>query len=84
MGFWGGVAEQLAPAAPVVRWDTPGQLARAMDPECLIIGVQTPALDLIDTAIVECLNTKGGRLAISMPPQEGKARGRRSSPHCGC
>ena len=74
MGFFTAVADRLTPtpdAAP--RWATPGDLARAMDPDGLIVGVQTPALDLIDRAITETLETPGGRLAISMPPQEGKA-----------
>jgi predicted phage terminase large subunit-like protein len=50
------------------RWETPGALARAIDPTT----VQTPALDLIDEALVWAYTTRGARLIISMPPQEGK------------
>lgn len=49
---------------------TPGSLAQTLDPRIR----QTPALELIDTAIVDCLNTPDGRLIISMPPQEGKSQ----------
>lgn len=51
-------------------WDTPGELARALDPRT----VQTPALDLIDSALVELADTPDGRLIIMMPPQEGKSQ----------
>ena len=51
------------------RWSTPGELAKAIDPAT----VQTPALDLIDAAVVEAYETPGSRLIISMPPQEGKS-----------
>lgn len=54
---------------PPPRWDTPGALARAIDPRT----VQTPALDLIDAELVKLLNTPDSRLIISMPPQEGKS-----------
>lgn len=50
------------------RWATPGDMARDLDPRT----VQTPALDLIDRALVDLLDTPDGRLIISMPPQEGK------------
>ncbi|WP_233494025.1 phage terminase large subunit [Desertihabitans brevis] len=54
---------------PARRWDTPGDLARHLDPRT----VQTPALDLIDTELVRLLDVPDGRLIISMPPQEGKS-----------
>lgn len=54
---------------PERKYATPGELARALDPRT----VQTPALDLIDQALVELFNTPDGRLIISMPPQEGKS-----------
>jgi predicted phage terminase large subunit-like protein len=57
------------PVVPVRQWGTPGELARAIDPAT----VQTPALDLIDDAIVWAYGTRGARLIISMPPQEGKS-----------
>jgi len=49
---------------------TPGELARALDPET----IQTPALDLIDAAIVEAAATPDSRTIIVMPPQEGKSQ----------
>lgn len=51
------------------RFATPGGLARHINP----MTRQTKALDLIDAALVELLNTPDGRLLISMPPQEGKS-----------
>ena len=49
------------------RYKTPGDLAMALDPST----VQTPALEAIDEALVEAVET-GGRLIITVPPQEGK------------
>lgn len=51
------------------RWATPGGLAQHINPKL----VQTPALDLIDEALVWAFKTPDARLAISMPPQEGKS-----------
>jgi predicted phage terminase large subunit-like protein len=51
------------------HWTTPGELAAAIDPAT----VQTPALDLIDNALVWAYSTPGARLVISCPPQEGKS-----------
>lgn len=51
------------------RWSTPGELAAAVDPAT----IQTPALDLIDQALVDVENGVIDRLIISMPPQEGKS-----------
>ena len=56
------------PRGTASEWETPGELARAIDPTT----VQTPALDLIDEALVWAYTTRGARLVISMPPQEGK------------
>lgn len=61
-------ARMFEPTPP--RWDTPGQLAKHIDPR----NVQTPALDLIDEALARTLNTTDGRLIISIPPQEGKSQ----------
>src|ERR1035438_8807391 len=61
-------AEQRRRDGP--RWATPGDLAKAIDPGT----VQTPALDLIDEAIVWAYSTPGARLAISIAPQEGKSQ----------
>ncbi|MEC5149154.1 phage terminase large subunit [Cryobacterium sp. GrIS_2_6] len=57
-------------APPVVRWETPGDLARAID----VKTVQTEALSVIDEALVKVLNTPDGRLIVSLPPQEGKSQ----------
>ena len=54
---------------PPRRWSTPGELARVTSPKT----VQTPALDLIDEALVEVLDQPDRRLIITMPPQEGKS-----------
>lgn len=58
------------PPAPAPRWGSPGALAAHMDRRT----VQTPALDLIDEALVWAHNTPDARLIISMPPQEGKSQ----------
>ena len=52
-----------------VEFDTPGQLAVAIDP----LVVQTPALELIDQALVDVEEGRCDRLMINMPPQEGKS-----------
>jgi len=51
------------PAKPT--WDSPGDLAKAVDPST----IQTPALDLIDRALMDVENGTCDRLIISMPPQ---------------
>ena len=55
---------------PRDRWRTPGALAQTLNPKV----VQTPALEAIDAALVELLDTPDGKLIISMPPQEGKSQ----------
>ncbi|MFC5268451.1 phage terminase large subunit [Kribbella qitaiheensis] len=57
------------PAEPEQEFATPGELARAIDPHT----IQTPALDLIDAALVDVEEGRCDRLIISMPPQEGKS-----------
>ena len=52
----------LTPPRPVRQWATPGDLAQAVDPST----VQTPALDLIDEALVWAYTTPGARLMISI------------------
>lgn len=64
---WEAAARQFEP--PRRRWATPGDLAKQLNPKT----VQTPALDLIDAALVELANTPDGRLIITMAPQEGKS-----------
>lgn len=64
-------AEQAARlfAPPAHRWATPGALARDIEPNT----IQTPALDLIDDALVDVEAGRTDRLIICMPPQEGKS-----------
>jgi predicted phage terminase large subunit-like protein len=57
------------PAAEDARWATPGTLAAELNPKT----VQTPALDKIDQALAELLDTPDGRLIVTLPPQEGKS-----------
>ena len=69
--MWDLLAKELDPGAEAhQRWATPGDLAKELDPNT----VQTPALDLIDQAIMECLDEPDGRLIITMAPQEGKSQ----------
>ena len=65
--IWEHAARHFEP--PRRRWATPGDLAKHINPAT----VQTPALDLIDEALVRVANTPDSRLIISMPPQEGKS-----------
>ncbi|MGV0109824.1 phage terminase large subunit [Arthrobacter sp. CP30] len=60
---------QFEPKRPAHVWETPGALAKAIEPTT----VQTPALDLIDQALVDVEAGRINRLIISMPPQEGKS-----------
>ena len=52
------------------RWETPGDLAQFCDPRIL----KTPALDVIDRALVANYDKIDGRLIISCPPQIGKSQ----------
>jgi len=65
---WWETAAAAFEAPPAPKWATPGDLAKALDDRT----VQTPALDLIDEALVWAYTTPGARVVISMPPQEGK------------
>lgn len=67
MASWFLTAADIA--MPVEKYPTPGDLARAIEPET----IQTPALDLIDQALVDVEAGRINRLIISMPPQEGKS-----------
>lgn len=62
------LTQRFAPHVP--RWSTPGEMARELDPRTR----QTPALDLIDDALVRAFRTPDSRLIISMSPQEGKSQ----------
>lgn len=70
-GFAACLADRLDPprSTAIKHWESPGDLAAAVDPTT----VQTPALDLIDDAIVWAYTTPGARLAVSIGPQEGKS-----------
>src|SRR6266702_887279 len=52
-----------------LRWPTPLDLAAELTP---FDTIRTPALELINQAVMDALSTPGGRLIISTPPQEGK------------
>jgi len=52
-----------------IPWSTPGEMAVALDPSTN----QTPALGLIDAALVDVAEGRCKRLMISMSPQEGKS-----------
>lgn len=60
------------------RFESPGDLAMHISPPWIDRRgrqkgtVQTPALDLIDSELVRIARTPESRLAISIPPQEGK------------
>lgn len=69
MAYESAAAEWEAPKQERRQWDTPGDLARAVDP----FTVQTPALSLIDEALVWAYSTPGARLIVSIGPQEGKS-----------
>jgi predicted phage terminase large subunit-like protein len=71
VSFWDSLADNLDPAEKGSggQWPTPGSVARATNPNT----ITTPALELIDEALVEALNTPDARLIISMAPQEGKS-----------
>lgn len=51
------------------QYATPGALAAAVERGT----VQTPALDLVDAALVDVAEGRCDRLIITMPPQEGKS-----------
>lgn len=55
--------------SPAAAYPTPGALYQLLNP----LAVDTPALDLIDEHLVALEAGDFDRLAISMPPQEGKS-----------
>ncbi|MGG5257471.1 phage terminase large subunit [Phycicoccus avicenniae] len=67
LDLWEAAARRFEP--PRRRWATPGALARELNPKT----VQTPALQLIDEALVRVANTPDSRQIITMAPQEGKS-----------
>ncbi|MFI8595880.1 phage terminase large subunit [Rothia koreensis] len=68
MDFFVALSAYFEPHSP--KWGTPGEMAVDLDPRT----VQTPALGLIDDALVRAFSTPDARLIISMPPQEGKSQ----------
>jgi predicted phage terminase large subunit-like protein len=68
--MWGGTDNGIVSGGPEIRtFGTPGELAYAVNP----LTVQTPALDLVDTALVTAYTTPSYRLILCLPPQEGKS-----------
>lgn len=63
--IWELAARKFETPAP--RWDTPGDMARALDPRT----VQTPLMDLFDEALLWAFNTPDARLLLTCPPQQG-------------
>ncbi len=70
MSSWIDEVERQVTGQVDTYYPTPGDLAKALDAET----VQTPALDLIDQALTELVETEDGRLIVVMPPQEGKSQ----------
>jgi hypothetical protein len=60
------VAREIARRQRRTRYPSPGALAHAIDP---LATIETPAL-----AVERMENGAGARLAVAMPPQEGKSR----------
>ena len=65
--FFASIADQLDRSG---TFASPGELAAALDPEMR----QTPALQMIDDALVEVAEGREKRLMVFMPPQEGKSQ----------
>ncbi len=69
------VARELARRRRRTRYASPGALAHAIDP---LATAETPALRLIDECVLRAVHGmeagRGVRLAVAMPPQEGKSR----------
>lgn len=68
--IWQAAQRRFDVSRPERIWPTPGAMAQALDP----LTRQTPALQLIDQALVDLTATPDGRLIIVMPPQEGKSQ----------
>jgi predicted phage terminase large subunit-like protein len=70
---WEAAARRFEPRPPpeprYCPWRSPGELAVELDPAT----VQTPALDLIDAALVDVADGRCSRLMVAMAPQEGKS-----------
>jgi predicted phage terminase large subunit-like protein len=66
---WAELAAKAFEAGSGPRFTSPGHLARYLNPK----SVQTPALDLIDEALLDAWNTPDSRTMIFLGPQEGKS-----------
>lgn len=60
--------QNMQPTRP--KWPTPLTMAQALDPKVKI----TPALKVVDEALVRAYNTPDSRLIITIPPQNGKSQ----------
>lgn len=69
------LAREVARRNRRTRYATPGALAHKIDP---LTTIETPALVAVDEALVRAVERmeagEGNRLAVAMPPQEGKSR----------
>jgi predicted phage terminase large subunit-like protein len=65
--LWELAARRYEP--PVRRWPSPLAMATDLDPST----VRTPALNLIDSALVDVADGGSDRLMVFMAPQEGKS-----------
>lgn len=67
---WEAAARLFEPAAARARrWASPLDMAQELDPTI----VRTPALNLINQALVDVAEGREDRLIVSMPPQEAKS-----------
>lgn len=65
--WWEYAARQFEPRPR--RWPSPLAMAAELDPAT----VRTPALDLVDSALVDLAEGRCTRLQVFLPPQEGKS-----------
>ena len=68
--LWGQASQSFSPTRSAERFASPGDLAKSLDPGTR----QTPALDLIDAALIDVAEGRCDRLMISLGPQEGKSQ----------
>lgn len=69
MSLYTRLAKEFTADSNPHQFATPGDLATHLNTRT----IQTPALELIDDELLRCWDTPDARLAISMPPQEGKS-----------
>lgn len=66
---WMELAAQSFEGGRAPKFATPGDLARFLNPKT----AQTPALDLIDQALMDAYETPDSRTMVFLGPQEGKS-----------